>query len=56
MKNPKQETILLEQAYDELDAIWTKFQEQSGATVMEVKLYLENLWGFMKKILLTTTT
>ena len=32
--------ILLEQAYDELKAICTKFQDQSGATDMEVKTLL----------------
>ena len=56
MANPDQKIILLEQAYDELKAICTKFQDQSGATDMEVKLYFENLRGFMKKILMTTMT
>ena len=35
--------ILLEQAYDELKAICTKFQDQSGATDMEVKTLLREL-------------
>ena len=38
MANPDQKTILLEQAYDELKAICTKFQDQSGATDMDVKI------------------
>ena len=37
MANPDQKIILLEQAYDELKAICTKFQNESGATDMEVK-------------------
>ena len=36
MANPDQKTILLEQAYDELKSICTKFQDESGATDMEV--------------------
>ena len=43
MANPYQKTILLEQAYEELNAICTKFQEQSGATDMEVKTLLRKL-------------
>ena len=35
--------ILLYQAYDELKAICTKFQDQSGATDMEVKTLLREL-------------
>jgi len=34
---------LLEQAYDELKTICTKFQDQSGATNMEVKTLLRKL-------------
>ena len=56
MANPDQKTILLEQAYDELKSICTKFQDQSGATNMEVKTLLRNLRGFMQKILITTMT
>ena len=41
--NPDQNTILLEQAYDELKAICTKFQDESGATDMEVKTLLREL-------------
>ena len=43
MANSDQKTILLEQAYDELNAICSKFQEQSGATDMEVKTLLREL-------------
>ena len=43
MTNPDQKTILLEQAYEELNAICSKFQEQSGATDMEVKTLLREL-------------
>ena len=43
MANPDQKTILLEQAYEELKAIYTKFQDQSGATDMEVKTLLREL-------------
>jgi len=48
MANPDQKTILLEQAYDELKAICSKFQDESGATDMEVKTLLRELvrvWG-----------
>ena len=41
--NPDQKTILLEQAYDELKAICTKFQDESGATDLEVKTLLREL-------------
>ena len=43
MANPDQKTILLEQAFEELMAICTKFQDQSGATDMEVKTLLREL-------------
>ena len=43
MANPDQKTILLEQAYDELKGICTQFQDQSGATDMEVKTLLREL-------------
>ena len=39
MANPDQQTIMLEQAYDKLKAICTKFQDESVATDMEVKPY-----------------
>ena len=50
MANPDQKTILLEQAYEELKRICIKFQDESGATDMEVKTLLGELRGFMKKI------
>ncbi len=37
MANPDQKTILLEQAYDQLKVICTMFQDESGATDIEVK-------------------
>ena len=43
MANPDQKTILVEQTDDELKAICTKFQDQSGATDMEVKTLLREL-------------
>ena len=43
MATPDQKTLLLEQAYDELKAICTKFQDESGATDMEVKTLLREL-------------
>ena len=43
MSNPDQKTILLEQAYDDIKVICTKFQYESGATDMEVKTLLREL-------------
>ena len=43
MANPDQKTILLEQAYEELKEICIKFQDESGATDMEVKTLLREL-------------
>ena len=43
MANPDQKTILLEKAYNELKAICSKLQDQSGATDMEVKTLLREL-------------
>ena len=43
MTKPDQKRILLEQAYDELKEICTKFQDESGATDMEVKILLREL-------------
>ena len=48
MANPDQKTILLENAYDEIKIICTKFQDESGASDMEVKTLLRELarvWG-----------
>ncbi len=43
MANPDQKTIFLEQAYDELKAICTNFQDESGAKDMDVKTLLREL-------------
>ena len=43
MANLDQKTLLLEQAYDELKSICSKFQNESGATDMEVKTLLREL-------------
>ena len=40
MANPDQKIILLEQAYEELKLVCSKFQKESGATDMEVKTLL----------------
>jgi len=49
MANPDQKTILIEQAYNELKVICTKFQNESGATDMEVKTLLRELAGNWEK-------
>ena len=43
MANPDQKTILLEQTYTEIKEICTKFQEDSGASDIEVKTLLREL-------------
>ena len=43
MANPDHKTILLEQVYDEIKLICSKFQEEAGATDMEVKTLLREL-------------
>ena len=43
MANQDQKTILIEQAYDEIKVICTKFQDESGAKDMEVKTLLREL-------------
>ena len=43
MPNPDKKTILLEAAYDKIKAICSKFQDESGATDMEVKTLLREL-------------
>ena len=43
MADPDQKTILLEQAYEELKSICNNFQDESGATDMEVKTLLREL-------------
>ena len=52
MVNPDQKTIFIEQTYDELKSVCSKFQEESGATDMEVKTLLRDLLGFWEKILM----
>ena len=43
MLNSDQKTILLEQVFDEIKSICIKFQDESGATDMEVKTLLREL-------------
>ena len=43
MANPDQKKILIEQAYDELKTICTKFQDETGATDILVKTLLREL-------------
>ena len=43
MANPDQKTILLEEAYMEIKEICTKFQDNAGASDMEVKTLLREL-------------
>ena len=43
MANPDQKTILLEEAYKEIKEICIKFQDDSGASDMEVKTLLREL-------------
>ena len=43
MTDSDQKTILLEQTYDEIKVICNKFQDESGATDMEVKTLLREL-------------
>ena len=43
MANLDQKTILLKQVYDEIKVVCTKFQDESGASDMEVKTLLREL-------------
>ena len=43
MAKPDQKTIFLEKAYEELKSVCSKFQKESGATDMEVKILLREL-------------
>ncbi len=43
MPNSEKKTIMLEQVYDEIKVICNKFQDDSGATDMEVKTLLREL-------------
>ena len=49
MANPDQKTILLEQAYEKIKEICTKFQDDSGASDIEVKTLLRELARFWEK-------
>ena len=49
MANPNQKTILLEQAYEEIKEICIKFQEDSGASDMEIKTLLRELARIWEK-------
>ena len=49
MANPNQKTILLEQAYEDIKEICIKFQEDSGATDMEIKTLLRELARIWEK-------
>ena len=51
MANSEQKTILLEQAYEELKEICIKFQDESGATDMEVKTLLRELARVYEKVI-----
>ena len=43
MANPNQKTILLDQAYEDIREICIKFQEDSGASDIEIKTLLGEL-------------
>ena len=43
MANPDQKTILIEQAYEKIKEICNTFQDESGASDMEVKTLLREL-------------
>ena len=43
MENPDQKIILLEKAYEEIKVICNNFQDESGASDMEVKTLLREL-------------
>ena len=43
MANPNQKTILIEQAFEDIKEICIKFQEDSGASDMEIKTLLREL-------------
>ena len=49
MAYPDHKIILLEKAYDEIKIICSKFQDQSGATDMEVKTLLRELARIWEK-------
>ena len=49
MDNSDQKIILLEQVYDEIKFIWTKFQYESGASDMEVNAIKRTCQGLGKR-------
>ena len=52
MANPDQKTILIEQAFKEINEICKKFQDESGASNSEVKfllMELTSLWETEEK-------
>ena len=49
MANPNQKTILLEQAYEDIKEICIKFQQDSGASDMEIKTLLRELARIWEK-------
>ena len=49
MANPNQKTILLEQAYEDIKEFCIKFQEDSGASDMEIKTLLRELARIWEK-------
>ena len=49
MANLDQKTVLLKKAYEELISVCSKFQEELGATDMEVKNLLRELAGVWEK-------
>tara|TARA_Y100000589_G_scaffold223138_1_gene210698 strand:+ start:677 stop:832 length:156 start_codon:yes stop_codon:yes gene_type:complete len=49
MANPDQKTILLEEAYEQVKVICTKFQDESGASDMEVITLLREIASAWEK-------
>ena len=49
MANPNQKTILIQEAYEDIKEICIKFQEDSGASDMEIKTLLRELASFWEK-------
>ena len=50
MANPDQKTILIEKTYEEIKEICTRFQDESGASDMEVKTLLRELARVWQKV------
>ena len=49
MANPNQKTILIQEAYEDIKEICIKFQEDSGASDMEIKTLLRELARIWEK-------